>query len=202
MQPLHFSPHQHGFQINTGRRLWTGLVLAILAVGPATAWPLRVVTTGAPAINCVFDASCRVVVTDTTADIVLAGGGTGFLQSRTFQGQPGAPAELFTGYEYRIDLSNAVAVTGGRRHDVFHRRACAERTYLNPPEQQRESQASARARSSGHTRRPRPLTDREDCRAPSAGGGPSRPPAGGRRRRTPTDRRTGCSRRQPFLGRP
>lgn len=72
---------------------------------------LSKVDVSAPGINCVFDPSCTVTVTDTTASIPLATGGTNFLQSRTFAGKPGAPANGLTAYEYRIDLRNAIGIT-------------------------------------------------------------------------------------------
>lgn len=72
---------------------------------------LKVVNVGAPAINCTFDPSCTVTVTDSSAPIPLPAGGTNFLQSRTFVGQPGAPANGLHAYEYRIDLRNAVGIT-------------------------------------------------------------------------------------------
>lgn len=72
---------------------------------------LKVVDVGAPAVNCVFDPSCTVTVTDSTATIPLPAGGTNFLQSRTFVGQPGAPANGLYAYEYRIDLRNALGLT-------------------------------------------------------------------------------------------
>lgn len=56
-----------------------------------TGCALKVVDVGAPAINCVFDSSCTVTVTDSTAPIPIPAGGTNFLQSRTFTGKPGAP---------------------------------------------------------------------------------------------------------------
>ncbi len=73
--------------------------------------PLKVVNVGAPAINCVFDPSCTVTVTDTTDTIPIPTGGTNFLQSRTFIGIPGAPANGLYAYEYRIDLRNALGIT-------------------------------------------------------------------------------------------
>lgn len=73
--------------------------------------PLKVVNVAAPAINCVFDSSCTVTVTDTTAPIPIPAGGTNFLQSRTFVGMPGAPANGLYAYEYRIDLRNALGIT-------------------------------------------------------------------------------------------
>jgi hypothetical protein len=77
----------------------------------AQAVPLTVVNVSAPPINCVFDASCTVVVNDTTAPINLSGSGTGFFQSRTFRGLPGSMAAGLYAYEYRVDLRNAVGVT-------------------------------------------------------------------------------------------
>lgn len=84
---------------------------AVLGVFLMTGCALKVVNVGAPAINCTFDPSCTVTVTDTTAPIPLPVGGTNFLQSRTFTGQPGALANGLHAYEYRIDLRNALGLT-------------------------------------------------------------------------------------------
>jgi hypothetical protein len=70
--------------------------------------PLKVVNVNAPAINCVFNPTCTVTVNDTSDNIPMSTGGTGFLQSRTYNGAPGAPADGLYAYEYRIDLRNAV----------------------------------------------------------------------------------------------
>lgn len=76
----------------------------------ARAETLNMVNVGAPAINCVFDSSCTIVVTDSTADITPAGtSGSGFLQSRTYRGKPGAPGAGLYIYEYRIDLRRLVS---------------------------------------------------------------------------------------------
>jgi hypothetical protein len=91
-------------------RVATPLLLAAAATtlaAVAHAQPLQIVTVGAPAINCLFDASCTVQVTDHSAPLF----GSGFLQSRTYQGQPGAPAAGQWAYVYRIDLRNAVPAT-------------------------------------------------------------------------------------------
>jgi hypothetical protein len=72
---------------------------------------LKIVTVGAPAINCTFDPSCAVTVTDSTAAIPIPAGGMNFLQSRTFVGKPGAPANGLHAYEYRIALRNTVGIT-------------------------------------------------------------------------------------------
>ena len=73
--------------------------------------PLKVVNVSAPAINCVFNPSCTVVVNDTSDNILMSTGGTGFLQSRTYKGAAGSPAAGLFAYEYRIDLRNAVGAT-------------------------------------------------------------------------------------------
>jgi hypothetical protein len=82
-------------------------VLSLLAAAAvpvaAAAQPLSIVHVGAPAINCVFAASCTVTVTDFTAPIW----GGGFLQSRTYRAEPGSPAGGRWVYEYRIDLTRA-----------------------------------------------------------------------------------------------
>src|ERR1043165_7000286 len=75
----------------------------------AGAQPLRVVEVSAPAINCVFNPSCTITVSDTTGNILLptVGPGTAWLQSRTYSGQPGTKAAGLTGYEYRISMTQA-----------------------------------------------------------------------------------------------
>jgi hypothetical protein len=92
------------------KRLIAALIL-VLAFTTACAAPLKVVNVSAPAINCVFDPSCAVTVTDTTAPIPIPAGGSNFLQSRTFVGLPDAPADGLYAYEYRIDLRNAEGIT-------------------------------------------------------------------------------------------
>ena len=82
--------------------------VSLLARGAATQ-PLTVVEVSAPAINCVFNATCKITVSDTTGNILLPTvlPGTAWLQSRTFSGQPGTPAAGLTGYEYRISMTQA-----------------------------------------------------------------------------------------------
>src|SRR5437899_8889621 len=75
------------------------------------AGPLKVVNVSAPAINCVFNPTCTVTVNDTSDNITMSTGGTGFLQSRTYKGAAGSPAAGLFAYEYRIDLRNAVGIT-------------------------------------------------------------------------------------------
>src|SRR6266568_2453621 len=72
--------------------------------------PLKIVNVSAPAINCVFNPACTVTVNDTSDNVTLSTGGTGFLQSRTYTGAPGSPAAGLFAYEYRLDLRNAVVI--------------------------------------------------------------------------------------------
>lgn len=73
--------------------------------------PLGVVNVARSAINCDFDPSCTPSVTDTVSPIPLSGiAGAAVLQSRTFSGASGALAEGLFGYEYRVDLTNAVGI--------------------------------------------------------------------------------------------
>ena len=92
------------------KRLAFALLLCFAPIVVA-AVPLRVVNVSAPAINCVFNPSCTVTVNDTSDNIPMSTGGTGFLQSRTYTGAPGSPAPWANVYEYRIDLRNAVGAT-------------------------------------------------------------------------------------------
>src|SRR4051812_24913202 len=82
--------------------------LAMLASG-VYAQPLKIVEVSAPAINCVFNATCKITVSDTTGTVLLptVAPGTAWLQSRTYPGQPGTPAAGLIGYEYRISLTQA-----------------------------------------------------------------------------------------------
>ena len=78
---------------------------AVAPPGAAQAASLSVVTVAAPAVNCVFNASCTVTVNDTTGHFANTAYGTNaFLQSRTYPGQPGTPGAGTTAYEYRVAL--------------------------------------------------------------------------------------------------
>lgn len=87
------------------------LLILICCIPLITACNLKVVNVNAPAVNCVFDPSCTIQVTDSMDTIPLPTGGTNFLQSRTFVGKPGSPANGLYGYEYRVDLRNALGIT-------------------------------------------------------------------------------------------
>ena len=71
--------------------------------------PLKIVSVNEDKINCLFNLSCTVTPTDTSEEIHLTTGGTGLLRVRTFSGAPGSPTEGLFVYEYRIDMSNALA---------------------------------------------------------------------------------------------
>ena len=90
------------------------LVAAAALCAPATAHAaaLTVVEVGAPAVNCVFNSSCTVVVNDSVGTLQYTPLGNGaFLQSRSYAGQPGTPGAGTTAYEYRVDLTQATGFT-------------------------------------------------------------------------------------------
>jgi hypothetical protein len=92
------------------RNGYLGAILCSLT-GVASAAPLSVVNVSAPDINCVFETDCTIVVTDSVGNIALPTiTGVARLQSRTFLGQAGAPGAGKTGYEYRLDLTQATAI--------------------------------------------------------------------------------------------
>src|SRR3569833_2878515 len=70
-----------------------GLAAAVLAPPEAArAASLSVVTVAAPAVNCVFNASCTVTVSDTLGHLANTPyGANALLQSRTYSGPPGPP---------------------------------------------------------------------------------------------------------------
>jgi len=85
---------------------------AILAASTAAASAglLNVVQVAAPAINCVYNTTCTIVVNDSVGQLALGNldtPNTAWLQSRTFTGAPGTPGAGLTGYEYRLDMTQA-----------------------------------------------------------------------------------------------
>ena len=80
-------------------------VCLLLLAPAAAAQPLRVVSVSAPAIQCVFNPSCKVTVEDLSAPVAARG----FLQSRHYK----AAAGLYV-YEYRVDLRDAAGANGIR----------------------------------------------------------------------------------------
>ncbi len=101
--------HSRGIAIATAAFLVT--------VGDADAAALKIVTVGAPAINCVFNNDCQVVVTDSIGTVPLAGvsgqppwknNGPAVLQSRSYVGAKGSAAAGEMAYTYRMVLTYAV----------------------------------------------------------------------------------------------
>jgi hypothetical protein len=75
------------------RGVYPAAVFLIASVSAAAhAASLTVVDVNAPAINCVFHTNCAITL------------------SRTYTAGPGSPAAGNTGYQYRVDLTQAVAV--------------------------------------------------------------------------------------------
>jgi len=86
------------------------IVAAMTMSTSLAAQPLTVVEVNAPAVNCVFQPSCVITVTDTIGHIALpyiATPGTAWLQSRIYPSAPGTPAAGKTGYVYRVSLTEA-----------------------------------------------------------------------------------------------
>ena len=90
-------------------RLLVAAALIAAASTAAPAAPLTIVEVGAPAINCVFNPTCTIVVNDSASPIpILTGTGAGFFQSRTFPpGVLGTPGAGKTAYVYRLDMRQA-----------------------------------------------------------------------------------------------
>jgi len=94
------------------RRLFAACILIALPAATQAA-PLTVVEVGAPAVNCIYNTSCTITVTDSVGAITVPDAvGTARLQSRSYVGSKGAPAAGKNGYMYRVDLTQSVAVGG------------------------------------------------------------------------------------------
>jgi hypothetical protein len=77
----------------------------------APAFAYNVVTT-TWTVQCLFSTSCSVTVTDYGAYFSVPGGsGSGHLQSRIYQGQPGTVGAGKWVYEYRIDMTQVAGIT-------------------------------------------------------------------------------------------
>ena len=79
---------------------------------PASAGALTIVEVGFPAVNCLYQPSCTIVVSDSSSKVNLGfDSGSGFFQSRIWNAAAGTPAAGKTGYLYRLDLRGAVGYT-------------------------------------------------------------------------------------------
>jgi hypothetical protein len=91
--------------------LYAAIAAATLSISTSvSAGPLTVVTVAAPGVNCVFSANCTITVTDSVGQLPLANlntPNTAWLQSRTFTAAAGTPGAGKTGYEYRLDMTQA-----------------------------------------------------------------------------------------------
>jgi hypothetical protein len=101
---------------NFMRSFKTVLALAALALSAfplsANAAALSIVNVGAPAINCVFNTSCTVTVSDSIGNFTPPGdAGNARLQSRTYPGLAPAPAAGDMAYVYRVDMTQVQGVT-------------------------------------------------------------------------------------------
>lgn len=83
------------------------LTLVLCAVVSVPAMALNVVNVNAPAVNYVFSTGGTIYVTDMSSSVL----GSGFVQSRIFQGQSGTQAAGLWCYEYRIDLRQVAGIT-------------------------------------------------------------------------------------------
>jgi hypothetical protein len=98
--------------MKSGSVILVAAAAALCAPATAHAAALTVVEVGAPAVNCVFNSSCTVVVDDSVGTLQYTPLGNGaFLQSRSYPGQPGTPGAGTTAYEYRVDLTQATGFT-------------------------------------------------------------------------------------------
>jgi hypothetical protein len=112
------------------------VALASLLLVPAAARAqlLTVVEVNAPAVNCVFNPSCVITVSDTVGYIALpylAAPRTAWLQSRTFTGAAGTPGAGKTGYMYRISLTEAAGSADCLGGLVLNFGPLAKLPYLN-----------------------------------------------------------------------
>jgi len=92
------------------KMVWGAAAGLTMASSAVSAGQLKVVNVAAPAVNCVFHADCKVTVTDSIGNVPLGNldvPGSARLQSRTFMGAAGTPGAGKTGYEYRLDMTQA-----------------------------------------------------------------------------------------------
>ena len=109
-------------------------VAVLLASPGARAQLLTVVEVNAPAVNCVFNTTCTITVSDTVGYIALpylAAPRTAWLQSRTFTGAAGTPGAGKTGYMYRISLTEAAGSADCLGGLVMNFGPVAKLPYLN-----------------------------------------------------------------------
>ena len=93
------------------------ILLASFITTAVSAAQLHLVTVNAPAYNCLFSPDCIITVNETLSPFTTNlppftgtnGSLSGFLQSRTFQGEKNSPEAGLYGYEYRLVLNQIIA---------------------------------------------------------------------------------------------
>ena len=81
-------------------------VLFLLLAVAAPAMALNVVNTSSPSVNCIFNTTCSITVTEKIGPFLS----NSYVQSRYTQGQPGSTAAGKWLYLYRIDMRDEVGV--------------------------------------------------------------------------------------------
>jgi hypothetical protein len=99
--------------MHASHNILIGVVAVLMATcASAQAGPLTIVETNFPAVNCLFQPSCTITVSDSSGTVNLGfDSGSGFFQSRIFNSAAGTPAAGKTGYVYRLDLRGATGNT-------------------------------------------------------------------------------------------
>jgi hypothetical protein len=98
---------------NKPLNVYSGALPKAGALPPAVV-KLNMVKANYPGINCFFNTTCVASPTDTSSQITVAGAnGSGFLQTRTYQGQSNSPAAGMYGYFYRVSLEG-ISITKGK----------------------------------------------------------------------------------------
>jgi hypothetical protein len=98
--------------MNLSRSLIPAAIFGLVSAVPAHAAVLDVVNVAAPAVNCHFNTSCTVTVSDSIGNFTPPGDvGTGRLQSRTYPGTAPAPMAGKLAYVYRVDMTSVSAPT-------------------------------------------------------------------------------------------
>src|SRR5262245_44837421 len=96
--------------------IWPAMAAAMIALptaaseGNPNVVKLGVAEVAAPTIHCVFSANFTRTVTERVGEVPLANlnkPNTAWLQSRTFTAAAGTPGAGKTGYEYRLDMTQA-----------------------------------------------------------------------------------------------
>jgi hypothetical protein len=100
---------------NMSARIFRRTIAALMLAPwcwPAVAEPLTIIDLSSPAVRCVFatNRQCNLDGTASVGAIPIPGiAGSAVLHSLTFPGVADSPAAGLTGYEFRVDLSQATA---------------------------------------------------------------------------------------------